>query len=297
MTSRIAALLLGISLGISLDAAAAPPDCTPHPQVDVGRIGSRALIVGELHGTVETPAFVTQLACSLLKAGRPVIVALERDGGEQAALSAYLSSAGQPRDVQALLASAQWTSPQQDGRSSQAMLALLEQLRRWRAAGHPVGVLAMQMDYAPLAVVAPPAPPAPRDAAIEARLTALNDSLMADKVWLALTWHPAHTVIALAGNWHTAIGSASRQQITPSPSFADVLARHVPVHVFGLGSAGGSAWNMGPDRPAGPTPVMPGPLYIADSRIDTQVDLGRISASPPAITATAAAAAVATPRD
>lgn len=270
-------------------ALAESPDCEPAKEIDVARLSARALIVGELHGTTETPAFIARLACSLLKAGRPVIVALEREGQEQPALQRYLSSAGQPADVQALTGQEAWSRPQQDGRNSLAMLAMLEQLRRLRAAGQPVGVLAMQQTFVPLV---PPgtAGKATWSEADRDRFGEINDRTMADQVWTTLATHPAYTVIALAGNMHTAIASASRLKQSPWPSFGDALAAMTPVQVIGLSSSGGSSWNM-TSRGAGGHKTLGGPLYLPDSRVDLRVDLGVLSASAPAVTPGSASAA------
>lgn len=273
-------------------ALAESPDCEPAKEIDVARLSARALIVGELHGTAETPAFIARLTCSLLKAGRPVIVALEREGQEQPALLAYLASAGQPADVQALTAHGAWARPQQDGRNSLAMLAMLEQLRRLRAAGQPVGVLAMQQTFVPLVPLVPPgtAGRAAWTEADDARFGEINDRTMADQVWTTLATHPAYTVVALAGNMHTAIASASRLKQSPWPSFGDALAAMTPVQVIGLSSSGGSSWNM-TTQGAGARRTMAGPLYLSDSRIDLQVTLGSLTASPPAVAPTNVSAA------
>lgn len=282
MRTRYASLALFLALATSGVARAAPLDCKLPAEVALDKIEARAVIVGEVHGTEETPAFVGQLVCGLLKQGRPVIVALERNGAEQEALNRYLASAGQPVDQQALLSARAWATPKaQDGRSSRAMLQLIEQVRQWRRDGQRVGVLAMQQDSHVLA----PMDGTPRLLMSETdmnRLSEINDRSMADKVWSALAAHPGYTVVALAGNVHTALGSKMRAQFASTPSFADVLSSYVPVHVIGLTSSkGGSSWNM-TSKGIGRGPMMPGPHYMADARIDSLVDLGEISASTPA---------------
>lgn len=279
--SLLCAVVLLASLQTARAAQAAAPDCEPAANLDVAQLSARALLVGELHGNAETPAFVARLVCSLLKAGRPVIVALEREGQEQPALQAYLTSAGQAADVQALTTQAAWTRPQQDGRNSQAMLALIEQLRRLRAAGQPVGVLAMQQSFYPL-VPQGTAGKATWTDADNVRFGEVNDRTMAQQVWTTLTLHPAYTVVALAGNMHTAVASASRQAQLAWPSFGDVLVAMTPVQVIGLSSTGGSSWNMTLNG-AGARKTPPGPLYLADSRVDIHVDLGSLHASAPAV--------------
>lgn len=280
MKLTIAALLAGCLLVAFNSAQATGLDCNPDQHVPLDKIEARVIVVGELHGTEQTPAFVGQLVCGLLNLGRPVLLALERDGSEQQALNQYLASDGLATDVQALLATGAWRQSVQDGRNSQAMLALIEQARRWHRTGLRVGVLAMQMDWSP---VLPESefgkqPWAQSDADY---LTAMNDRAMADKVWGTALSYPTYTVVALAGNEHTALGSASRAKDLASPSLSDYLVQRMPVHIVGVGSQGGTSWNLTAEG-MGAKPVVRGPLFIRDSRIDTQVDLGKITASAPA---------------
>ena len=281
-TLTAATLLAG---NLSLGALAAPPDCAgPPAQLALDKITARAILVGEIHGTAEAPAFVGQLACGLLKSGRPVILALERDGSEQAALNRYLASAGNAVDVQALIGTGAWVQPFQDGRNSRAMLALIEQARQWKQAGQRVGVLAMQLETHQLVPADATSMPTPTEAD-SARGEAINDRTMADKFWTATLHHPRYTVVALAGNLHTALASKSRTQWTTSPSFADVLASYMPVYVIGMNSSGGTSWSSLSDGKPGVHPLMPQPLYFEDSHIDIQVDIGKVTASLPAATA------------
>lgn len=279
---HLRATCLAFALLLAAQAArAAPIDCAAAPQIAVDKIDARVIVVGEVHGTEQTPAFVGQLVCGLLKQGRPVILALERDGSEQEALNRYLASAGQPADAQALLSLRAWARPDsQDGRSSQAMLRLIEQVRQWRQAGQRVGVLAMQTSYHEIAPLDAKQKQVLTDAEQD-RFSAINDRSMADNTWLTLTTHPGYTVVALAGNVHTAIGSKARAQFLSTPSFADVLSSYVAIHAIGLNGRGGSSWNM-TSKGIGAGPMMAGPMFMDDGRIDSRVDLGEITASPPA---------------
>lgn len=96
------------------------------------------VLFGEMHGTVESPAFVANAACLALRAGRPVTVALEVPREEQARVDTFLASAGSTADRVALLDSSFWKDEYQDGRRSEAMLSLLDELRRLRRGGHPI---------------------------------------------------------------------------------------------------------------------------------------------------------------
>lgn len=259
-------LLLAATPALSQAAA---PNCVSSPQVAVDKIAAKIIVVGEMPGTEQAPAFVGQLACGLLKLNRSVIVALERSSSEQEALNRYLASAGQASDVQALVSGPAWARDPRDGHNTQAMLKLIEQLRQWRHGGHPVGVLAMHSDFQP---VVPPGTIQQRLITSEelARLNGISDRSMADKVWIASVLYGSYTVIALARDLHTAVGSKARAQLLPTPSFADVLSGYAPIHIIGLTSGS-----------SGTSPA--GKMYMADSRIDSQVDVGEITASPPAV--------------
>lgn len=135
------------------------------------------VLVGEIHGTDQAPAFVGQLACAASADGTAVTVALEISAQEQPRLDAYLASAGTPAARAAVLAGPFWTRSTQDGRSSTAMLALLERLRRLNADGRRVAVIAVD----------------------EERIGA-RDVGMAEQITRAV--QPGRRVIALLGNVH-----------------------------------------------------------------------------------------------
>ena len=127
------------SAGGGLRPAAIDDDCGPAiPGIDhVAKSG--ILLIGEMHGTNEAPALVGQLACQLARRVS-VRVGLEIPTEEAHAVSRYLASAGGAEEESALLAGRFWTSPVQDGRSSVAMLGLLEALRRNRIEGKHIDV-------------------------------------------------------------------------------------------------------------------------------------------------------------
>lgn len=91
---------------------------------------TRFVVIGEMHGTEETPAAFADLVCLAAATGRKVVVALEHPTSEQPALDRFLSSDGGPVSVQALTAGPEWRSNFQDGRTSAAGVALLQRLRQ-----------------------------------------------------------------------------------------------------------------------------------------------------------------------
>ncbi len=150
---------------------------------------SRLLIVGEMHGTREVPALVAEVAAGIGKlkdaAGKaqPLVVALEmpaQDSGHQA----YLASDGTAGDRKRLLASPFWAKAYQDGRASEAMLALIESVRKQARAGGAIKLAAFDMS----------------EAQIAAKVD--RDQAMADNLRVIVQDNPAARIVALAGNYH-----------------------------------------------------------------------------------------------
>ncbi|QSQ10950.1 hypothetical protein [Myxococcus landrumensis] len=98
------------------------------------------LLLGELHGTREVPRFVAQSTCQAVVAGVPVTVGLELPLENQTRVDAFLESQGTEHDWLKLMESPFWRSPYPDGRGSEGMANLLEQLRLLRAMGLDVEV-------------------------------------------------------------------------------------------------------------------------------------------------------------
>jgi hypothetical protein len=93
----------------------------------------RYLFVGELHGTAETPVFFLQLVREYLKDNPRLVVALELDPVEQEALDRFMTDGKASTEVaeKRLLKERGWRGYMGhfDGRTSQAMLQLLHELR------------------------------------------------------------------------------------------------------------------------------------------------------------------------
>jgi hypothetical protein len=92
----------------------------------------RIVLVGEVHGTRETPAVAASILCAAHRTGRPTVLALEAapDSG-QSEIDAYLASAGSDADRSALRRAAMWSDPH--SRGSEAVLDLVETARRLNA--------------------------------------------------------------------------------------------------------------------------------------------------------------------
>jgi len=102
------------------------------------------LIIGEFHGTKETPALVGIIAQRLAREG-PVTFGLEIPRQEQERILEFIRSDGNPADVTKLLAGDFWVrdAERSDGRRSRAMVELLEEIRTAQVQGVPLNVVAL----------------------------------------------------------------------------------------------------------------------------------------------------------
>jgi hypothetical protein len=141
----------------------------------------RLLLVGEMHGTRETPEFVSRLAAHYAQQG-PLAVVLEFSSELDAPLEAYMASDGGLAARKAFLAYPQWhvEDARNDGRRNLEAINLIEQLRKLGDAGRAVSVVLMDG----------PASAAPdsqaRDKAMAARVRAAFAALPADGRMLVL---------------------------------------------------------------------------------------------------------------
>ncbi len=90
------------------------------------------LVLGEIHGTQESPRFALDVACHAAEAGLDVVVGVELSPSDQQRVDRFLASEGTLEDRVSLLAGAQWQSSYQDGRASHAMFELIDGLRHLR---------------------------------------------------------------------------------------------------------------------------------------------------------------------
>jgi hypothetical protein len=140
-------------------------------------------LFGEVHGTAEIPALFGRIVCNVA-AAHEVLVGLEIPRDQQPLIDAFLASDGGAAAQAALRAGSFWHSAWKDGRSSQAMWALLEQLRAWRAAGARLSVVAFDIPEAAMAT------------------TADRDKEMADHLLIARLVRREAALLVLTGNIH-----------------------------------------------------------------------------------------------
>jgi hypothetical protein len=128
-------------------AAATPqaPACHDIPAWEkiLAKKDVRYVVFGEMHGTNEMPEIFADAVC-LTSQKRKTVVALEMPETEQPQIDAWLASDGGADAKQALFATPFWNSTFKDGRSSEAMFRLLEQLRSMHKCGRVKAVIAFQ---------------------------------------------------------------------------------------------------------------------------------------------------------
>ncbi len=111
---------------------------------------ARVLVLGELHGTAESPALAAAVTRRLLLQ-HPVTVALEIHREEQPAIEAWMTSDGSSEARATLFATPFWqvARDRSDGRRSIAKLDLLDQLRVMKAQFPALDVIAFDTRRAP----------------------------------------------------------------------------------------------------------------------------------------------------
>ena len=230
--------------------------------------GAQTILIGEMHGTVEMPAFVEQLACHFLAQKKAVTVAVELPASWQAAM--------QQRDgVRLALQQAGWNDYWQDGRTSAAMLQLIERIADKRNAGADVALL--PFDVEPQAMIGN------------------RDQAMAVQLHRAVSQQPDRVYLILTGNLHAR--KARNSHPFAKEPMAILLAEALPARqqlsLLGHYNSG-TAWSCLSDGGCGPQPLAAktpsdrrgiagfGDVELTAIGYDGAFYLGTISASAPA---------------
>ncbi|WP_224246184.1 hypothetical protein [Hyalangium gracile] len=121
----------------------------PLPGAEPLLMPAQTVLLADPLGTRELPVVAARLLCDAASKGFPVALGLSLPASEQALLNEYLASEGNSRDVgRFLVRSSFWRRVYQDGRSSRSVLWLLEQVRRLRASGRAVELVAFDSEEA-----------------------------------------------------------------------------------------------------------------------------------------------------
>lgn len=204
-------------------ALASPFACTPVPGVEaLWKKEIRYVVVGEMHGTTETPAAFADLVCAARDKG-PVTVALEFSESMQSMLDAFMAAETEQAARAILAAYPHGPFVHHDGRGSVAVLDLLLRLRE------------MQRETPSLKVVAF-APDSPR---VRGFSQSYYDLDMGHRLATAARKAPDSRMLVLVGNIHAQKKTIESFNLTPAmvhlPSAEVVSLYTVP--------QGGTAWN------------------------------------------------------
>ena len=236
----IASLIPLLSATLATAQVQPAPECQPIPGWErvVANETVRWIVVGEMHGTAETPAMFADAVCLTAEARGPVVVALEIPSDNQDEIDAFMASNGGPQAQLALLEASHWHPSMADGRSSEAMFGLLERLRHMHWAGLVARVVAF-VDSSPVEAV-----PEAWQGWYEERLAAIvRGAAGSDAI-----------VVGLVGNTHarkTEVDFGRRYM-----PMAALLPAEQAVTLYTTGT-GGEAWNCtrdacGPHENRGP---------------------------------------------
>lgn len=254
------------SVAVAQAVACAPPagaDALMRPD------GPRFVVIGEVHGTVETPSTFGELVCAASEHG-PVVAALELPDLMQPQLEAALDAPDEA-SVRAALAGTWFLNPRiDDGRTSSAMLALLKRLRVLKANGRDVAIHAFVPSVPHVPGVGQP----------------YSELKMATTLSSAAYAHPDAKILVLVGNVH-ASKIVSRNPRVGRPAIAHLPPEDV-VSLL-VSSQGGEAWNCRDTCAVHPMSAADDPdlrgvvmQSIDDGAYDGWLALGPATASPQA---------------
>ena len=184
-------------------------------------------MLGEVHGTNETPELVSAMTGELAKGGARVLLALEILDLLNGELADY--TAGRTGADELLSGKLFWNRPpaSQDGRSSRAMLRLLQDIREYRSRGlliEPRGIVSVLRGA--------------RD----------NETMMALNLRTLVTNRPYDYAVVLTGRRH-ACRKAHRLSIKPRPMAAYFAPDEL--YLVQVSFRGGSTWHCPGRGPCG----------------------------------------------
>ena len=256
----IAAIALS-GCGHTSGPKASTRDCPQHQGLPEGKL----LLFGEMHGSVEAPKLISDLACDLSRS-HEVAVGLEAPSQDQVLIDRYLKSSGEKGDIEKLTSGYFWQKGK-DGRSSAAIFQLIEFIRELRQEGHSISLFAFDDQ---------PGTELERNIAIANGIRRFHAS------------HPDVQIIALMGNVHAmqAHMSTSEGPLVPTGSLLSDLK---PVSIL-ITYPTGTIWACMPDcgvHELAPRKPIPGPSGFRQgapfSGYSHSFLLSSITASPPAV--------------
>lgn len=221
------ALAFGTAARGEASAGAAAPCGLPAGWSDVAKLDPHFVVFGELHGTNEGPRFVGSLACALARQNKRVLVAIEHNASDNAALQAAWNA----DDFEEKLAKLGFAG-RSDGVASKAMFDMIVGLHLLKESGLPVDIVAFNGF---------------RDERQQSRLADLpgqgpHEAAQAENIATASMAHSYDDVLVLVGKLHAQKTTISRHGIEFDP-MARRLSQYGKVVSLKMRHADGTAWN------------------------------------------------------
>ncbi len=182
-------------------------------------------MVGEIHGTNEAPVMIDQMICTAIAKDLEVVIGLELPYQDQPTFDAYLQSDGALEDRDKIISLHFWGRDYQDGRASQTMLNLVENIRSRKKRGQSVDLILLDDPSSPD-----------------------RDAEMATRVVQNYRDNPGKLFITLTGNIHNHIseGSGRMGEHVKNQLDADQVLSLNQTY------SGGTAWVCLAGEPCGP---------------------------------------------
>lgn len=301
LTAPISSLLLFAASLASLSGCATAPTqsrCTPPANASAlsANPQTQFIVLGEYHGTNEIPAATAELVCASAQSGR-VLLALETSSDEQPNLREFVR--GRTNEQQ-LTGSSFWTETR-DGRSSNAMLAMLRRIRDLRSSGLDIEIAAVDL---PRSLPSEERERILRDAALPPDLDpdpSFRDLYMARRLRDESEATQSSIAYFLVGNLHAIrevydreflhaptgqvvrMRSVSAAAALPAKRTLTVLFTHAGGTAYAFSNTGAGVIRVAPTD--GETPqlgVVPGPIPWGEHQYDMAVFVGPLTASLPA---------------
>lgn len=113
--------------------------CPFVPGLDALLQPKKVILLGEIHGTQEAPAFLNKMICNALNKNMTLTVGLELPNADQQGVELFVNSKGKKADRDQLFKLSFWDY--QDGRASMAMFELIETIRKLQSKGEHMDLL------------------------------------------------------------------------------------------------------------------------------------------------------------
>ncbi len=272
------------AIGPAPDAKRVLPYCEPYGNSDaiLTFASTHVIMLGEMHGTDQAVEAFSGLVCAALEAGVPVKVGLEAEAWQGPEIDRLLNmSFDETEMIEA--APAMWTT--EDGRSSLAIMGLLQDLSVWRASGHDIEVFAFDSTW--------------QETADQEDFVLARSAIMAERVDAAVAGFDG-AILLLTGEFHARKLPFDFGNQRYEPMASKVSAR--PVLSLKMQYLAGEAWvHAGIEKPDGTYEDRVGPLKLSaiapegspqkafvlepseDGLFDGSYFTGPVTASPPAI--------------